>query len=270
MWAIIGTLLFIGFIKFAFDEFSDRVEFLNFHGYFDFLKGEKISRRSTYPSGFPKELKQRFPSNVIYFVPEKVRNASKMDQINGPPAFRENCTEWWERIMQTYPFPPRDENERAKREATFWNTYVQHFTSQNSGAPALRPRQNIIDYFRSWEKWIFREYYAATGIVKETITEKLVEHFVDIERAKALKTIGGNDSVSSREKHQELDRANETMKQFVRTALPAHYEKWGNWFYFNIQQAFETKHQTQSDFGPQSAVGAAHPADNDLIYKPNT
>ncbi len=224
-----------------------------------------------YPKHFTDELKKRFPASKIYYVPERMRALTNTDPEGGNPAYRENCDDWWSRMLRMYPQPPRDEAEREQREAGFWHMYAQHFSVVDSTQkPVLKPKQDILDFFKYWEKWIFRDFYAATGVVHKSIVEETVRHVFDYEDARAMKTFGDNTSLSNTQKRQETDKALDAEKRFVHETLPAHYEKWGGWFYFHVQQSFQAQHQTEADYGPQSAVSSAHPADDDLSYKPNS
>jgi len=45
--------------------------------------------------------------------------------------------------------------KEKQREARFWRMYAQHFTVTDSIAEAsLTPKQDILDFFKYWEKWI--------------------------------------------------------------------------------------------------------------------
>jgi len=224
-----------------------------------------------YPKGLSQELRARFHASKVYYVPDEIRELLKVSPEDGDPAYRENCDDWWSRMLKMYPEPPRDEAEREQREARFWRMYAQHFTvTDSTQKPVLTPKQDILDFFKYWEKWIFRDFYAATGVVHKSIVEETVRHVFDYEDACAIKTVGSNTSLSNTQKRQDTDKAADAEKNFVRVTLPAHMEKWGGWFFSRVQQAFQDEHHPAADYGPQSAVSSAHPADDDLVYKPNS
>jgi hypothetical protein len=165
----------------------------------------------------------------------------------------------WNHLLATYPAPPRSEAEREQREADFWNLYAGFFTTTDAkGKPSLKPKQEILDYFSALEKWIFREFYAATGVVNKTIVEESVRLFVE-----------QRDAYISEIEHK-IEKANDARERFDRETLPAHYEKEGEWFHFHIQEAFDRLHGTHEDFGgPSPTTPADHPANDGLAHRPN-
>ena len=140
--------------------------------------------------------------------------------------------------MATYPAPPHSEAEREQREADFWNLYADFFTATDAkgNRPSNRSKR-FWNYFSALEKWIFREFYAATGVVNKTIVEESVRLFVE-----------QRDAYISEAAHK-IEKANDARERFERETLPAHYEKEGEWFHFHIQEAFDRLHGTHDDFG---------------------
>jgi hypothetical protein len=231
-----------------------------------------LSASSQAPSDLSAAVKARFPANRIYFVSDDVRRYLNISSTDDVPAMRENYDEWWDRMLQMYPAPPRDDGEREQREAGFWDMYAEHFKITNaSGRLSLRPKQDILDFFKSWEKWVFRDYFAATGVIRKTIVEESIRLVVDVANANAIITYGSNTSVSNNEKRQAIEKAENAESNFVQITLPAHYEKWGGWFFFHIQEAFNKRNQTKPPFGPQNPTTPPnHPAQPDLSHRPIT
>jgi hypothetical protein len=197
-------------------------------------KSRVISHASAFPHGFTPELRARFPAHTIYFVPDEVRALLNISPTDGDPAYRENCDGWWSRMLKMWIQPPRDDAERAEREAKFWGIYATAFTVLNSARqPVLKPKQEILDFFRCWEKWIFRDFYAATGVIHKTIVEDWVRHFVNAKEALALDRKKFPDGY----KAKEVEKALNAQERFIREIAPAHYEKWGEWFFSHVQQA---------------------------------
>jgi len=226
-------------------------------------------------------LDKRFPPDAVFRVPAKITHDGRLlpdDVAAVAPFLREDYDQWWRRLIDLYPKPPQDDVEREQREEEFWQNWCNHFTITNAqGQPVLKPKQDVLDYFRSCEKWIFREYYAATGIVNQTIAKSLVEQMLEL--SAAIKNVGWykNKGINANSNNPYFGRAEakvealeDAIARFARNDIPAHLEKWGGWFYFHIQEAFNRQHEGQSDFGPQSATTPTqHPAQDDLSYKPN-
>ena len=230
----------------------------------------RMNTASTYPEGFPDNLKARFPANRIFFVPENIRQLLKVSPKDGDPAYRENCDDWWKVMMKQYPNRPDNEVESKEREASFWQMYARHFTVLDSAQqPVLWAKQDILDFFQYWEKWIFRYYFAATGTVHKTIIEEAVRLIIDVERASEIVT-GGHDARIAR-RRQEVDKAIDARDNFFRVTMPAHFKEWGGWFLFHVEEAFQAEHGTESGYGPQSAESSSqHPAQDDISYRPNS
>ena len=227
----------------------------------------KVKAQELYPKHFTVELKKRFPCNKIYFVPESICELLKISPEDGNAAYRENCNDWWTRMLKMYPEPPHDETEKEEREASFWRMYAGHFTVLDAAQqPALKPKQEILDFFQYWEKWVFRDFYAATGVVHKTIIEELVRHKLDAENTLALDASNYPDGYVT----NRLEKVADAEKRFILETRPAHFAEWGGWFHFHVQEAFKAQHQTESNYGPQSAESSSqHPAQDDLSYRPN-
>jgi hypothetical protein len=219
----------------------------------DYLKD-----RREYKALLPR-INARFPEYDIYRVPEKLRGVLGLSPSNPHLTLDEHAVGVWNHLLATYPAPPRSEAEREQREADFWNLYAGFFTTTDAkGKPSLKPKQEILDYFSALEKWIFREFYAATGVVHKTIVEEIVRHYVEQRRA-----------YISEDTHK-IEKANDARERFDRETLPAHYEKEGEWFHFHIQEAFDRLHGTHDDFGAQTTkTPVDDDVNDDLRWRPN-
>ena len=229
-----------------------------------FLRRSPAKKSSGYPTGFTSELKARFPSDRIYFVPKEAIARLKVPATLALSLFREDRPDWWTQLLQLYPYAPSDDSERENREEAFWQRYAKHFTATNGQSrPVLQPKQNIIDYFCREEKWIFREFYAATGVVHRTMVEEAVRH--SEYRARV-----DSDATGEAIAHF-LEKSIDETKQFETVTLPAHFEKWGGWFYFHVRESFDAQGTSGRVYGPQSATSpTGHPAEDELTYRPNS
>jgi hypothetical protein len=221
-----------------------------------------LSAKSEHAGTLSDAVKARFPSTRIFFVSDEIRRHLNIAPTADSPGFREDYNDWWDRMLKMYPAPPGTDVERQKREAGFWDMYAKHFeVTDASGRPALRPKQEILDYFQRWEKWIFRKFYAATGETRQkTIVEEAVRHIVDVADAKAMITVGSNTSLSNTQKRAAIEKAESAESNFVQTTVPAHFEKWGGWFFGRIEDAFNRRYQKTPPYGPSSAGTRRKPA----------
>jgi TPR repeat protein len=230
---------------------------------------KKPVKDAPYPAVFTPELKARFPDYHIYFVP-----ASALDLFDIAPTdenwiIGENFLETWNALLARYPTPPSDELERKQREEALWERHAALWTVNNSaGQPALKPKQSLLDWFRGYEKWVFREFYAATGVVHETIVKEWVFHRAEVVKAYRMANGILDDRSVSTVQHA-LEKAKDAENRFHKETYPAHMEKWGEWFFFHIQEAFDTLQGMQADHGPRSPTTRTDPADDDLAYRPN-
>ena len=212
-------------------------------------------------------IKARFDPR-IFIVSENLRKELGVGRHNPNSHYDENLPERWTRMLDMYPGAPQSDAEREVREQQFWERYTNQMWKVNSERrPVLLPKQDIMDVFIRMEKWVFRDYYAATGIVHKTIVEDMARHALKRRQAYALS--GGGDE-GRRKRERDIETATDAEERFWREALPAHHEKWGEWFYFNILESFKNATESGHDYGPQAAATPAkHPARDDLSYKPN-
>jgi len=219
------------------------------------IVGVRVSRKKptiksdAYPAVFTPALKARFPDYHIYFVPGSAFSDFGLNPEEENWALSENLPDRWNAMLSMYPKPPADELERKQREEAFWQRYAAMWTVTNStGQQVLSPKQNVLDGFKYSEKWVFRDFYAATGIVHETIMKE---------------------AVYRREAAVKLYRERDAETRFENETFPAHMEKWGEWFFFHIQDAFG-KMTTDAKQRPDSPTTRRdHPARDHLRYRPN-
>ena len=197
------------------------------------------SPQSQQSSGQWAQINARFPPHVLFRVPDHPALAKLGDK------FSENPTVWAD-MLKRYPHPPQTDEEAEEREADLWTLYANKFTAKSAaGKLGLKPRQEILDYFENNEKWVFRYYYAATGVVHKTIQEEAVRGMLDwedtVERAKKIR----NRTAAIEFAAPFKDKNNAEMTHLVQEKMPAHFEKWGNnWFLPNIREAFKKLHET--------------------------
>jgi hypothetical protein len=103
--------------------------------------------------------------------------------------------------------------------------------------------------------------------VHKTIIEESVRHKLDAENTLALDHSNYPDGYVT----NRLEKVADAEKRFILETTPAHFAKWGAWFHSHVQEAFKAQHQTESNYGPQSAESSSqHPAQDGLTYTPNS
>jgi hypothetical protein len=216
----------------------------------------------------------RFPPSDIFRVPRGVlRYLSDSDIENMGAGLREDDYAWWKWVIDKYPSSPKNVPEREAREEDFWEGHCHTFTMTDPNQRSvLKPRQEIDRHFMAYEKWIFREYFAATGSLPEkTIMEKIVNNILDSARAHAMNMSGSPSSPKNAKRNQEIEKAENIKKQLEHDIIPAHYKKWSEWYFFYIKQAFNKRYGVRADLGPSSAETTMTPEARDrLRHKPNT
>jgi len=222
-------------------------------------------------------IEERFPPRKLFFVSDKLRSILNMGTNQRNPAIFEDYDDWWVNMLERYPEPPRNMAESKEREQAFWTRYADNYTTKSTdGQPSLKPQQYIMDDFRTWEKWIFRDYYAATGTINKTIIEEISRlTFEENEALEYSKFYTDKNSTSTNphrmKARDKFEQASKATRQFLDDTMPAHYDKWGKWFFFHVEEAFNRRHQTETNYGPQTpTTPTEHPAHDDLAYKPNT
>ena len=218
-----------------------------------------------------EKINRRFPPRHIFRVSAHASALMGVTEDRDPiPALYENYANSWRLWLWKYPDPPQDDLEREHREEEFWKGFLGTFTKKNTlGQNALLPKHVIVDYFRVYEKWIFREYYAATGIIHETVVKEHVRQVLELAEARSLKTFGSPASLSNTEKRRAIEKATDAKDRFLREVMPAHFEKWGEWFYYNLKESFSKSNGTDDNFGPRSATNSSDETQRHLTYRPN-
>lgn len=179
----------------------------------------------------------RFPPDMTVLLSDEALSHPAFARHLAEPWAREDV-ELWENILAHWPAPPGDDNDRKERENRFWEIYADKSTlNRDDGRVALAAKPDITNYFRTYEKWVFREYYAATG----TLHKSSVNDWYRIMLAWHNADYYSN--FATHEKKQYALRVAETeLEKFQAEVKPAHYEKWGEWFFLNIEEAFGKKH----------------------------
>jgi hypothetical protein len=169
---------------------------------------------------------ERIPESIFPRHPPYVA-----EYFDNADVFREDRRDYWELIL-SWGEPPKNDIERQQREDKLWEIFCdQHTITGSNGARHLRPKQDIIDSWFKWEKWFFRYYYAATGIVHQTIYgHEFLQNFAIKYKYKDVKswnTQSANEVAAMNAKEKSKDY----LDNFLHNVMPQHKEKWGNWFF---------------------------------------
>lgn len=215
---------------------------------FSWLKGK--ASPVAQPQGNPVQASQeieaqilaRFPPDKLYRVPQTQEIVGLGDKFAEDPGL-------WENLLRAYPTPPQTEGEREAREAAFWAGEANRCTrlAADGTIMGMRPKQEILDHFIRWEKWVFRHYYGATGILHKTIQEEFAKAAIASRRAL-------DDNASWRKKHsrggpsdspyaETIRRAGDALERVVKDTRPAHEKQWSEWYFFHAQEAFKKQHE---------------------------
>ena len=163
-----------------------------------------------------------------------------------PVLHREDWWEWWEHVLRWPAELPKTEIERQRREGEWWENQLANATIKDeNGNDVLRDKQTIIEYWWQREKWLAREYYAATGVVIDVLFTKQIltnlKNSIEYNR-KVKDERNSRTSAGPSVWVQALNEASSRTEQFNSNVVPQHKEKWGNWFFFHIEQAHKKKY----------------------------
>jgi hypothetical protein len=200
---------------------------------------------------FERRVQERFfADGRLFRVPDKVRKryakyAKSADAI--PTWVREDLNEWWEPMLERYPNPPATEHERQEREAEFWQRWTLMFVVKDAqGRVGIRPKQWILDQFKAYEKWFFRDYYAATGDVLPTIARRMSD--LEMDSIAAGKMVWAEEtSVAAAQQRAAIEKANDASQRFWRVEVDEHFEKWGGWFFGKVEETFQELNRARQE-----------------------
>ncbi len=200
-------------------------------------KATFLSESSEYPAGFSSELKTRFPADHIYFVPEQVASFLGVSPESAGHIFNEHWDEWWTGIMALYPLPPRDEDERQQREQEFWQRHAKQFTVSNgAGQASLSPKQEILDYFTHSKNGYFDISTQRPARCIKPSWKNGCAISLSLKTQIAVICYGSAQSRSRVQKDREIEKTTEAEARFTRETLPAHMQKWGEWFFLQYSR----------------------------------
>jgi hypothetical protein len=186
---------------------------------------------SEYPSFFTEEMKRRFPKEQIYFVPDVYIKISLTEMLS--ENFHE-FEEFWIMLLNRYPEPPKNAVDQKNGEKNFWNHQTKKLTTETeTGAPVLKTDDEIIRYFTFYERWILREYFAATGVV---VYDPHIKEFVE--------------SFMKRRFYSERFTLYLAELDFKNFGEEDHFKKCGAWFLLNIQETFATQSKKPQPIEP--------------------
>jgi hypothetical protein len=142
--------------------------------------------------------------------------------------------------LAEWPTPPQDDEDRQRREELYWNReFAKYLIEDGTGEPRLRPKQEIINAWFWLEKWHFRNYYAATGVVQRSVyTHDFIDKRGVLEKYKHVKSWNTR-NITQQSAMAEHEKATEFLKNFDNNVVPQHIEKWGGWYFFHVEQAYK-------------------------------
>jgi hypothetical protein len=186
----------------------------------------------------PRALK-RWPEHLFPRIPRYLLN-----HLQAKPGSDFDDEAWlrWRLLLERYPEGPKSDEERQERESAFWLEHVYLLLAPTSGGKKLLPKQDIIDSWWAAERYYFRRYFAATGIHHPSVySESFIRNLEILHPPRKTK---GWDTSSATERHRmnEKNRAETEMKDFWDKEVPAHKERWGEWFFMNVEQAFRREY----------------------------
>lgn len=198
---------------------------------------------------------EHFPEHLFPRIPKHIR------EYCGWPAhsaFDDEDWDLWERLITAFPTKPSNETERHAREKQFWREVMLLRLDQNSAQPALEPKQVIIDEWFSWERHWFKQYYLATGIYHASIYHAKFVSNMEIRYQHRKRKAWDLRTPDSRAEMERWQKATNEIENHLDQEIPAHKEKWGEWFFFNVEQAFKAEYGTpDSGLENQNAHGSA-------------
>lgn len=214
----------------------------------------------------------RWPEDRFHRTPRAVYLRAR--ETEAPDAnfanAREDLVDIWELMLRLYPTPPATDEERKAGEKLFWSRQAQRFSyTQDNGAIALAPKQEILDWWATYEKWVFREYYAATGVFHKSYFGNEFSEFFLWEKKKhtplsyghiptqksALGSLNrgyrkGYANSWNRAMHENVEHENnriERDRDAYFKSFDDHKQKWGEWYFFNVEKAFNEMSQLPGD-----------------------
>lgn len=194
-----------------------------------------------------QQIDERFPPHLFPRIPEGVaRHWWALPKGDLPLTLRDGDPENWLRIIRSYPRPPASEAERLAAERRFWASKVSVYLVVNmDGTIGLKPKQAIIEDWWPSAHLVFREFFAATGIHHESLYS---HHWVShVSSSLSLFDLAGRASAQAYLEH------------FRSREVPAHKERWGEWYFLHIQRAFAAAWEAgrTNDIDTQKAHGDA-------------
>ncbi len=177
----------------------------------------------------------RFPESDFPRTPEGM-----IQDFGNSPNFREDFWDVWKKILEVWPEPPQDELIRQQREELYWNEEVRrNLVESEDGVARLRSKPLIISKWASQEKWHSRKYFAATGILQRSVYgHEFIYNWKITDDSRNVKGWNTADA-TSRSKMEATHKARDFIKDFFLHTIRDHEEKWGNWYFFHVEQAYK-------------------------------
>jgi hypothetical protein len=182
---------------------------------------------------------KRWPEHLFPRIPRYL-----LTHLQAKPGSDFDDEAWlrWRLLLERYPEGPKSDAERQEREMAFWLERVDLLLNPTSVGKKLLPKQDIIDAWWAAERYYFRRYFAATGIHHPSVySDRFIRNLEILHPPRKTK---GWDTNGATERHRmnEKNRAETEVKDFWDKEVPAHKERWGEWFFLNVEQAFRREY----------------------------
>ena len=199
---------------------------------------------------------ERWPPNMFPRIPAAVWRDHQSRYPDGDFSnLREDWPEQWERMLERWPKPPQSEDESRARAERFWHHHAGLLSRKSDNSHwMLLPKQDIIEFFWNGQKWILREYFAATGDHKKSYFDQKFVEFITWEPellSDAMKRLRNNPESRAKmplfvtKGYQDgvkigldtLNREARAKREAYWESMDNEKERLGNWYFANVFEA---------------------------------
>lgn len=199
-----------------------------------------------------KRIEERFQDRLFIMPPE----AYELKWHDGDRKWIDD-KDWgrWKRILEKFPKEPGTQKEALKNEDIFWRGWAKYYSEKDeSGNVGLVSHARVIDDYKYNERWILREYFAATGNVIASTFEDYIRML--LEQSKAYKAVFWDpESRPAQEARHKKERLDEELRQYNLHGKKDHFERWGHWFVSHVEDAFNNAMKSAQPQPPSDTHG---------------